>query len=207
MLTRVDYPSIAGINGVAWDAVELPSQFLENYAWHSDVLSQISGHFQTGEPLPVETQTRLIATRSFHAGLQTMRQLEFALFDFLLHLEYDPAKGARTLEVLEQARHEVAVLHPPAWQRFPQAFSHIFAGGYSAGYYSYLWAELLSADAFGAFEEKAGNGHSVIDAEAGDRFRREILAVGASRPALESFVAFRGRKPEPEALLRSHGLA
>jgi oligopeptidase A len=150
---------------------------------------------------------RMLAARHFHAGLFLVRQLEFALFDFLLHLEYDPAKGARTLEVLEEARSEVAVLHPPAWQRFPHAFGHIFAGGYAAGYYSYLWAELLSADAFGAFEEKALNGHSVIDATAGERFRREILAVGASRPALESFIAFRGRKPEPDALLRSHGLA
>jgi len=131
-----------------------------------------------------------------------VRQLEFAMFDFLLHLEYDPTKGARTMEVLEEVRHDVAVLHPPAWQRFPHAFSHIFAGGYAAGYYSYLWAELLSADAFGEFEA-----HGVIDRPTGDRFRREILAVGASRPALESFIAFRGRSPEPEALLRSHGLA
>jgi oligopeptidase A len=131
-----------------------------------------------------------------------VRQLEFAMFDFRLHLEYDPNKGARTMEVLEEVRHEVAVLHPPAWQRFPHAFSHIFAGGYAAGYYSYLWAELLSADAFGEFEE-----HGVIDRATGDRFRREILAVGASRPAIESFMAFRGRAPEPEALLKSHGLA
>jgi oligopeptidase A len=149
----------------------------------------------------------MLAARHFHAGLFLVRQLEFALFDFLLHLAYDPAQGARALAVLENARKQVAVLHPPAWQRFPHGFSHIFAGGYAAGYYSYLWAELLSADAFGEFEERAGENGSVIDRATGDRFRREFLAVGASRPALESFIAFRGRKPEPEALLRSHGLA
>ena len=147
----------------------------------------------------------MLAARHFHAGLFLVRQLEFALFDFLLHLEYDPAQGARTLAVLEQVRKQVAVLYPPAWQRFPHGFSHVFAGGYAAGYYSYLWAELLSTDAFGAFEEAAESG-SVIDPVTGERFRREFLSVGASRPALESFIAFRGRKPEPEALLRSHGL-
>jgi oligopeptidase A len=207
LLTEVPLPSVGGIDGVEWDAVELPSQFMENFGWNREALDLFAKHWETGERLPDELFERMLAARHFHAGLFLVRQLEFALFDFLLHLEYDPAKGARTLEVLDQARREVAVLHPPAWQRFPQAFSHIFAGGYAAGYYSYLWAELLSADAFGAFEEKAGSGRSVIDAEAGDRFRREILAVGASRPALESFVAFRGRKPEPDALLRSHGLA
>jgi oligopeptidase A len=207
LLTEVPLPSVGGIDGVEWDAVELPSQFMENFGWNREALDLFAKHWETGECLPDELFQRMLAARHFHAGLFLVRQLEFALFDFLLHLEYDPAKGARTLEVLEEARGEVAVLHPPAWQRFPHAFSHIFAGGYAAGYYSYLWAELLSADAFGAFEEKAGNGgHSVIDAETGDRFRREILAVGASRPALESFVAFRGRKPEPDALLRSHGL-
>jgi oligopeptidase A len=148
----------------------------------------------------------MLAARHFHAGRCLVRQLEFALFDFLLHLEYDPARGARPLAVLEEARKQVAVIHPPAWQRFPHGFSHVFAGGYAAGYYSYLWAELLSADAFGAFEELTDDGRSAIDRNTGDRFRCEILAVGASRPALESFVAFRGRKPQPEALLRSHGL-
>ena len=207
LLTEVSLPSIGGIDGVEWDAVELPSQFMENFGWNREALDLFAKHWQTGERLPDQLFERMLAARHFHAGLFLVRQLEFALFDFLLHLEYDPAKGARTLDVLEQARREVAVLHPPAWHRFPHAFSHIFAGGYAAGYYSYLWAELLSADAFGAFEEKAAHGRSVIDAETGDRFRREILAVGASRPALESFVAFRGRKPEPDALLRSHGLA
>lgn len=206
LLTEVPLPSIGGIEGVEWDAVELPSQFMENFGWNREALDLFAKHWETGERLPDELFERMLAARHFHAGLFLVRQLEFALFDFLLHLEFDPAKGARTLAVLEQARHEVAVLHPPAWQRFPHAFSHIFAGGYAAGYYSYLWAELLSADAFGAFEESAQS-QGVISAETGDRFRREILAVGASRPALESFIAFRGRKPEPDALLRSHGLA
>ncbi|HUA78966.1 MAG TPA: M3 family metallopeptidase [Dyella sp.] len=207
LLTEVPLPSVGGIDGVEWDAVELPSQFMENFGWNREALDLFAKHWETGERLPDALFERMLAARHFHAGLFLVRQLEFGLFDFLLHLQFDPAKGARTLEVLEEARREVAVLHPPAWQRFPHAFSHVFAGGYAAGYYSYLWAELLSADAFGAFEEHARGGQSVIDAATGDRFRREILAVGASRPALESFIAFRGRKPEPDALLRSHGLA
>lgn len=206
LLTEIALPSIGGIDGVEWDAVELPSQFMENFGWNREALDLFARHYQTGEPLPEELFERMLAARHFHAGLFLVRQLEFALFDFLLHRDYDPAQGARTLAVLEEARKEVTVLHPPAWQRFPHGFSHIFAGGYAAGYYSYLWAELLSADAFGAFEEAAGEHGSVIDAATGARFRREVLAVGASRPALESFIAFRGRTPEPEALLRSHGL-
>ncbi|WP_266157253.1 M3 family metallopeptidase [Dyella silvatica] len=206
MLTEIALPSIGGTDGVEWDAVELPSQFMENFGWNREALDMFARHYQTGERLPEELFQRMLAARHFQAGLFLVRQLEFALFDFLLHLEYDPAQGARTLAVLEQARKEMAVLHPPAWQRFPHGFSHVFAGGYSAGYYSYLWAELLSADAFGEFEELTAKGHSAIDRATGERFRREILAVGASRPALESFVAVRGRKPEPDALLRSHGL-
>jgi oligopeptidase A len=207
LLTEIALPSIGGIDGVEWDAVELPSQFMENFGWNREALDLFARHYESGEPLPEELYQRMLAARHFHAGLFLVRQLEFALFDFLLHLEYDPAQGARTLAVLEQARKQVAVLHPPAWQRFPHGFTHIFAGGYGAGYYSYLWAELLSTDAFGAFEELTDHGASAIDRVTGERFRREVLAVGASRPALESFVAFRGRKPEPEALLRSHGLA
>jgi len=207
LLTEITLPSIGGIDGVEWDAVELPSQFMENFGWNRQALDLFAKHYQTGETLPDELFERMLAARHFHAGLFLVRQLEFALFDFLLHLEYDPAAGARPLAVLEQVRKEVAVLHPPAWQRFPHGFSHIFAGGYAAGYYSYLWAELLSADAFGEFEERAAEGGQVIDRATGERFRKEFLAVGASRPALESFIAFRGRKPEPEALLRSHGLA
>ncbi|MGN2248549.1 M3 family metallopeptidase [Frateuria sp. GZRe14] len=207
LLTEIALPSIGGIDGVEWDAVELPSQFMENFGWNREALDMFARHWQTGEALPEELYERMLAARHYHAGLFLVRQLEFALFDFLLHLEYDPARGARTMEVLEEVRHQVAVLHPPAWQRFPHAFTHIFSGGYAAGYYSYLWAELLSADAFGAFEALTEHGGSVIDRATGERFRREVLAVGASRPALESFIAFRGRKPEPEALLRSHGLA
>ncbi|KRA33502.1 oligopeptidase A [Rhodanobacter sp. Root627] len=207
LLTEITLPSIGGIDGVEWDAVELPSQFMENFGWNRQALDLFAKHYETGEKLPHELFERMLAARHFHAGLFLVRQLEFALFDFLLHLEYDPAAGARPLAVLEQVRKEVAVLHPPAWQRFPHGFSHIFAGGYAAGYYSYLWAELLSTDAFGEFEERAGESGEVIDRATGERFRKEFLAVGASRPALESFIAFRGRKPEPEALLRSHGLA
>ena len=201
LLTRIDLPAIGGIDGLEWDAVELPSQFMENFTWDRQALDLFARHHQTGERLPDELFQRLLATRHFHAGLFLVRQLEFALFDFRLHLEYDPQRGARALDILEAVRHEVGVMHPPAWQRFPHGFSHIFAGGYAAGYYSYLWAELLSADVFAAFAE-----HGVIDRGSGERFHREVLAVGASRPALESFVAFRGRKPEPEALLRSYGL-
>ncbi len=202
MLTRVDYPSIAGINGVAWDAVELPSQFLENYAWNPEVLHRISGHFQSGEPLPEETQSRLIATRSFHAGLQTMRQLEFALFDFRLHAEYSPEKGGRTIEILNEVRREVAVVPVPEWNRFPNSFGHIFAGGYAAGYYSYKWAEVLAADAFGAFEETG-----VFDRTTAHRFLDAILTRGGSRDALEAFIEFRGRRPDIRALLKQHGIA
>ncbi len=202
LLTGIALPSIGGIEGVEWDAVELPSQFMENFGWNREALDLFARHVDTGERLPDELFERMLAARHFHAGLFLVRQLEFALFDFVLHLEYDPAQGARVLAVLERVRKQVAVLHPPAWQRFPHGFSHVFAGGYAAGYYSYLWAELLSADVFGEFEE-----HGVIDRATGERFRREFLAVGASRPALESFIAFRGRRPEPEALLRSYGLA
>jgi len=206
LLTEIQLPSIGGIDGVEWDAVELPSQFMENFGWNREALDLFARHWQTGEPLPEELFQRMLAARHFHAGLFLVRQLEFAMFDFRLHLAYEPAQGARPLAVLEEVRREVAVLHPPIWQRFPNSFTHVFAGGYAAGYYSYLWAELLSADAFGAFEDAAKTGGSLIDRDTGERFRREILAVGASRPALDSFVAFRGRKPEPEALLRSHGL-
>ena len=202
LLTEVDWPSVGGISGVEWDAVELPSQFMENFAWQREALDAFAKHWQTGERLPDALYEKMLQARHFHAGLFLVRQLEFALYDFRIHLEYDPTRGPRTLEILDEVRREVAVITPPAWHRFPHAFTHIFAGGYAAGYYSYLWAEVLSADAFAAFEE-AG----VFDPATGARYRREILAVGGSRPALESFVAFRGREPEPEALLRSYGLA
>jgi len=202
MLTEIDLPSVAGIDGVEWDAVELPSQFMENFAWQREGLALFAKHWKTDEPLPDELFQRMLAARHYHAGLFLVRQLEFGLFDFRLHLEFDPARGARAMEILREVRDEVAVVMPPTWQRMPHAFGHIFAGGYAAGYYSYLWAELLSADAFSRFEE-AG----VFDRAAGDAFRRSVLAVGGSRPALESFVEFRGREPEPDALLRSYGLA
>jgi oligopeptidase A len=202
LLTEVDWPGVGGISGVEWDAVELPSQFMENFGWQRQALDSFARHWQTGAALPDDLFAKMLEARHFHAGLFLVRQLEFALYDFRLHLEYDPARGPRTLELLDEVRREVAVLVPPAWQRFPHSFTHIFAGGYSAGYYSYLWAEVLSADAFAAFEE-AG----VFDPATGARYRREILAVGGSRPALESFVAFRGREPQPDALLRSYGLA
>lgn len=202
MLTEVDLPSVAGIDGVEWDAVELPSQFMENFAWQREALALFARHWKTGEALPEALFQRMLAARHYHAGLFLVRQLEFGLFDFRLHLEFDPARGARVMELLREVRDEVAVILPPAWQRMPHAFGHIFAGGYAAGYYSYLWAELLSADAFSRFEETG-----VFDRAAGDAFRRSVLAVGGSRPALESFVEFRGREPEPDALLRSYGLA
>lgn len=202
MLTEVDIPSVGGIDGVEWDAVELPSQFMENFAWDREALRLFAKHYQTGEELPDELYDRMLKARHFHTGMFLVRQLEFGLFDFRLHLEYDPVRGARPMEVLEEVRKEVSVLHPPVWQRFPHAFTHIFAGGYAAGYYSYLWAEVLSADAFEPFEA-AG----VLDRATGERFRKEILAMGATRPALDSFTAFRGRAPEPDALLKSYGLA
>ncbi len=201
LLTRVDYPSIAGINGVAWDAVELPSQFLENYAWNPQVLQRISGHYQSGEPLPQAQQERLIATRSFHAGLQMMRQLEFALFDFRIHTEYSPEAGGRIMPILNEVRSEVAVVPVPAWNRFPNSFGHIFAGGYAAGYYSYKWAEVLAADAFAAFEETG-----VFDRPTAQRFLDAILSRGGSRDALDAFVEFRGRRPDVRALLKQHGI-
>jgi oligopeptidase A len=202
MLTRVNYPSLAGINGVAWDAIELPSQFMENYAWQGEVLSRISAHVRTGTAIPADKQQQLIATRSFQAGLQTLRQVEFALFDMRLHAEYDPARGGRIYEILEQVRRDVAVVRTPEWNRYPHSFGHIFAGGYAAGYYSYKWAEVLAADAFAAFVE-----HGAFDHATARRFVDSILSRGGSRDALEAFIEFRGRKPQVTALLRQYGIA
>ena len=201
MLTRVDYPSLAGINGVAWDAVELPSQFLENYAWNPAILRHMSSHVETGEPLPENTLSRLVATRSFHAGMQMVRQLEYALFDFRLHAEYDPQRGGRILELLAEVRREVAVVPVPEWNRFAHSFGHIFAGGYAAGYYSYKWAEVLAADAFAAFEE-----NGVFDRGTAQRFLDSILSRGGSHDPLDAFIEFRGRPPDVRALLRQHGI-
>jgi len=202
MLTRVDYPSIAGINGVAWDAVELPSQFMENFAWRPEVLPLISAHVQTGEPLPARDLERLLGTRTFHAGMQTIRQLEFALFDLRIHSEHAPQTSEAVMRTLEEVRERVAVVRPPAFNRFPHSFQHIFSGGYAAGYYSYKWAEVLAADAFAAFEE-AG----IFNPSVSRRFLSSILEQGGSRDAMEAFVEFRGRKPQIEPLLKQLGLA
>jgi oligopeptidase A len=201
MLTRVGYPSIAGINGVSWDAVELPSQFLENFAWRPEVLASMARHYETGAPLPASAQAQLLGSRTFHAGLASVRQLEFALFDFRLHAEYDPAQGARLEQILAEVRAEVGVFALPEWNRFPHNFGHIFAGGYAAGYYSYKWAEVLAADAFAAFEEQG-----VFDRNVAQRFLDAILSQGGSKKALDAFVDFRGRPPDVNSLLRQQGL-
>jgi oligopeptidase A len=200
MLTRVDEAAVSGIRGVEWDAVELPSQFMENWCYEPKTLHELARHWQTGAPLPDGLVDKLIASRTFHAALATLRQVEFALFDLRLHRDYDPARGARILETLAAVRKDVSVLPPPAYNRMPNSFSHIFGGGYAAGYYSYKWAEVLSADAFAAFEE------SGFALETGRRFRDTILAQGGSKEALDLFVSFRGRQPTLEALLKQTGL-
>jgi oligopeptidase A len=202
MLTRVAYPSIAGINGVAWDAVELPSQFMENFAWRAEVLPLISGHVETNEPLPQIELERLLATRTFQAGMQTVRQLEFALFDLRIHSQNAPQSSAAIMRTLADVRAQVAVVQPPAFNRFPHSFQHIFSGGYAAGYYSYKWAEVLAADAFSAFEEQG-----IFNADVARRFLASILEQGGSRDAMEAFVEFRGRKPQIEPMLKKLGLA
>jgi oligopeptidase A len=198
LFTQVDRPSIAGTQGFEWDAIELPSQLMEDFAWDVEILTDMSGHFATGEPLPSDLFDRLVKARHFQAGMIMMRHFEFALFDLILHLG---TRGSDPLVVLESVRNQVAVIRPPVWNRFPNSFSHIFAGGYASGYYSYLWAELLAADGFMAFAE-AGT----VDRATGDRFRQEVLARGATRPAADSFRAFRGRDADPEAMLIRHGL-
>jgi oligopeptidase A len=202
LLTQVDYPAVAGINGVAWDAVELPIQFMENWCWEKEALDLISGHFETGEPIPNELYQRMKDAKNFQSAMQMLRQLEFSLFDFRIHREYDPEQGARIYEILNQVRDQVAVLRPPEWNRFAHGFSHIFAGGYAAGYYSYKWAEVLSADAFSLFEEQG-----IFNQHAGRAFLQNILEQGGSTDAMELFEAFRGRKPEIEPLLRHSGMA
>ncbi|MBK8337347.1 MAG: M3 family metallopeptidase [Sterolibacteriaceae bacterium] len=205
LLTQVNEHDVAGISGVEWDAVELPSQFVENFCWEWNVLQQMTAHVDTGEPMPRALYDKMIAAKNFQSGMQTLRQLEFSLFDLRLHSAFDPNGSLTYQQLLDAVRSEVAVIVPPAWNRFPNSFSHIFAGGYAAGYYSYKWAEVLSADAFEAFEEARGE-HGVLDCATGQRFWQEILAVGGSRPALESFKAFRGREPRVDALLRHNGM-
>ena len=204
MLTQVNERDVSGISGVEWDAVELPSQFMENFCWEWEVLRHMTAHVDTGEPLPRPLYDKMIAAKNFQAGMATLRQIEFALFDMLLHTEHDPQGDV--LALLDRVRDEVAVLKPPAFSRSAHTFSHIFAGGYAAGYYSYKWAEVLSADAYAAFEETAGAGGEP-SAETGRRYRQAILEAGGSRPAMDSFKAFRGREPTLDALLRHQGMA
>ena len=201
LLTRGEDLGVSGINGVEWDAVELPSQFMENFCWEWEVLSGMTRHVDTGAALPRALFDKMLAAKNFHSGLATLRQIEFALFDMHLHFDFEAEAGRTALELLEQVRAKVAVLKPPAYNRFPNNFSHIFGGGYAAGYYSYKWAEVLSADAYSLFEEKG-----VLDPATGARFRDEVLAVGGARPAAESFRAFRGREPRVDALLRHNGM-
>jgi oligopeptidase A len=204
MLTRVEERDVSGISGVEWDAVELPSQFMENFCWEWGVLKHMSAHVDTGEPMPRTLFDKMLAARNFQSGLQTLRQVEFALFDMLLHMQ--PGSEADAMGLLDCVRDEVAVLRPPAWSRTVNTFGHIFSGGYAAGYYSYKWAEVLSADAYAAFEETAGNDGSP-SRETGRKYRQAILEAGGSRPAMESFRAFRGREPTVDALLRHQGMA
>ncbi|HET9652095.1 MAG TPA: M3 family metallopeptidase [Usitatibacter sp.] len=200
LLTQAEDLGVSGNNGVEWDAVELPSQFMENFCWEWDVVAPMTRHVDTRERIPRALFDRLLAAKNFQSGMQFVRQLEFALFDMQLHFDFDRSKG-NVLQLLDSVRREVAMYPVPDYNRFPNQFSHIFAGGYAAGYYSYKWAEVLSADAFGAFEEGG-----VLNPQVGERFLREVLGAGGSRPALESFVAFRGRKPQIDALLRHNGM-
>lgn len=202
MLTRIDVAGVAGINGVAWDAVELPSQFLENWCWESEALAFISGHHETGEPLPADLLEKMLTARNFQAAMQMLRQLEFALFDFRLHQEFDPANPELIPTLLAEVRGQVAVMTPPEFNRFQHSFSHIFAGGYAAGYYSYKWAEVLSADAFSRFEEEG-----IFNPATGHSFLKNILEKGGSKEPMELFRAFRGREPQVDALLRHSGIA
>ena len=204
MLTKVNERDVSGISGVEWDAVELPSQFMENFCWEWDVLKHMTAHVETGEPLPRTLFDKMTAAKNYQSGMQTLRQIEFALFDMLLHTEHDPSRDFMPL--LDLVRAEVAVLQPPAFSRTAHTFSHIFAGGYAAGYYSYKWAEVLSADAYAAFEETVGKDGSP-NVETGRKYRESILEAGGSRPAMESFKAFRGREPSLDALLRHQGMA
>lgn len=201
MLTQINILAVSGISGVAWDAVELPSQFLENWCWESQAVDLIARHYQSGEHLPEELFNKMIAAKNFQAGMQMVRQLEFSLFDFRIHAEYDPDKGARVQEILDEVRAEVAVIKPPEYHRFQHSFSHIFAGGYAAGYYSYKWAEVLSSDAFSKFEETG-----IFNQQTGLAFLEAVLEQGGSRDPMDLFIEFRGREPEIDALLRHSGI-
>ncbi|MBE8167585.1 MAG: oligopeptidase A [Shewanella sp.] len=202
MLTQIDVADVSGINGVPWDAVELPSQFLENWCWQEEALAHISGHFETGESLPKDLLDKMLAAKNFQSGMTMVRQLEFSLFDFKLHMEFDPKQGAQVQQVLDKVRSQVAVVKPASFNRFQHSFGHIFAGGYAAGYYSYKWAEVLSADAFSRFEEEG-----IFNAETGRSFLNNILEMGGSVEPMELFKRFRGREPQIDALLRHSGIA
>ena len=202
MLTKVDDYSISGIKGVEWDAVELPSQFMENFCWEWDVVKHMTEHVDNKNTLPKSLFDKMIEAKNFQSGMQTLRQIEFSLFDIRLHTEYSDQNKINPLKLLETIRDEIAVVRPPSWNRFPNSFSHIFAGGYAAGYYSYKWAEVLASDAFSLFEEEG-----ILSSHAGQKFQNEVLSQGGSRPAMESFIAFRGREPTVDALLRHSGMA
>jgi oligopeptidase A len=201
LLTEVEDLGVSGINGVEWDAVELPSQFMENFCWEWEVLSSMTRHVDTGAALPCELFDKMLAAKNFQVGMQTLRQVEFSIFDMRVHSDFDVHSAKTVMQLLDEVRQEVAVLIPPSYNRFPNSFSHIFSGGYAAGYYSYKWAEVLSADAYSLFEK-----HGILNAEIGQRFRKEVLATGGSRDAMQSFIAFRGREPNIDALLRHSGL-
>ncbi len=202
MLTRIDHPAVAGINGVPWDVVELPSQFMENWCWEREALDLFARHYRTGAAIPDDLFARMQAAKNFQSSMQMVRQLEFSLFDFRLHLDYANHDSAAIQQLLDQVRDEVAVIKPPAFNRFQHGFAHIFAGGYAAGYYSYKWAEVLSADAFSLFEERG-----LFDQAAGQAFLHSILEQGGARDPLDLFVEFRGREPSIEPLLRHSGIA
>ena len=206
MLTQVDEIAVSGISGVEWDAVELPSQFMENFCWEWDVLQNMTAHVKTGEALPRALYDKMLAAKNFQSGMQTLRQVEFSLVDMHLHYDYDPASARSIQQLINDVREKFSVMLPPAFNRFQHSFGHIFAGGYAAGYYSYKWAEVLSADAYAAFEEALAAGGGALLDDTGKRFQQEILAVGGSRPALDSFKAFRGREPSIDALLRHSGM-
>jgi oligopeptidase A len=202
MLTQINYSGVSGISGVAWDAVELPSQFMENWCWEREALDLFSGHYESGEKIPDELYQRMQQAKNYQSAMQMMRQLEFAIFDFRIHCDYDPDKGARIHSILEDVRHDFAIMQPPSFNRFENSFTHIFGGGYAAGYYSYKWAEVLSADAFSAFEETG-----IFNRDTGNKFLNSVLEQGGSREPMELFVEFRGREPTIDALLRHSGLA
>jgi oligopeptidase A len=204
MLTQVDDLGVSGLSGVEWDAVELPSQFMENFCWEWEVVERLTAHVETGAPLPRALFDRMLAAKNFHSGLQTLRQVEFALLDMRLHRE--PGAQARIQAIADEVHREIAVVPMPPFNRYANTFSHIFAGGYAAGYYSYKWAEVLSADAWSAFEETATPEAGVLNVETGRRYRQNVLETGGSRSAMESFKAFRGREPRIDALLRHQGL-